>query len=273
MAASDRVRMMVTVKAAPEPSRTYIDTVCVAGVRIDRDPAEWIHLYPVPFRHLSTSHQFSKYDLIEVDTVPARHDSRAESRRPVWDSLEVVGHVEHRAARDRVLGTLPTRSMCDLIAGVQRDPDAQSLGLVSVRELRGFSLSKHPGWSAAQQGAIQSATAQPPLFGEPEKAARPLEPPRFTVKIRYRCEADACKGHEPSLLDFELAALQHRGRHRSDEALKAMILQKFRDEQFSDGLRTSLFVGNIADPPKRRSFSALGVHHVPRASDWSSTLF
>ncbi|OIH99871.1 hypothetical protein BIU92_03135 [Curtobacterium sp. MCBA15_003] len=264
---------MVTVKAAPEPSRTYIDTVCVAGVRVDREVAEWIRLYPVPFRHLSTSHQFAKYDLIEVDTVRARHDSRAESRRPVWDSLEVVGRVEHKAARDRILGTLPSRSMCELIGGVQSDPDAQSLGLVSVRQLQGFSLSKHPGWSTAQQRAIESAIAQPPLFGESEKAARPLEPPRFTVRIRYRCEAEACNGHEPSLLDFELAALQHRGRHRSDEALQAMILQKFRDEQFNEGLRTSLFVGNIADPPKRRSFSALGVHHVPRDSDWSSTLF
>ncbi|MBT2502508.1 hypothetical protein [Curtobacterium sp. ISL-83] len=270
---SQRVRMMVTVKAAPEPSRSYIDTVCVAGVRVDGDVREWVRLYPVPFRHLSTAQQFAKYDIIEVDTLPAKNDSRSESRRPIWESLDVVAHVGAKAARDLVLSELPAVTMCDLLDGVRAHMDAQSLGIVTVRELRGFMVSKHPGWSSAQQQAIQDAIHQPALFGEPPQPVAPLEAPRFVVKIRYLCAALSCRGHQPTLLDFELAALQHRGRFSSDEALRTLILKKFRDEQFHEGLRTSLYVGNIADPPKRKSFSALGIHHVPRGSDWGSTLF
>lgn len=269
----ERVRALITVKAAPEPSKTYIDTVCVAGVRLDRETPEWIRLYPVPFRHLSTNQEFAKYDIVEVDTITPNRDSRIESRRPIWDSLEVVGHLDEKAARDRVFGALPARTMCELIDGVRANPDAQSLGLVAIRDLRGLTLSRHPGWSKEQQRAIHGAMDQLAVFDSPERTVQPLEPPRFIVKIRYTCAADGCNGHQPSLLDFELSALQHRGRFSSDEDLSSLIHKKFQDEQFGEHLRTSLFVGNIADPPKRRSFSALGIHHVPRESDWTTTLF
>lgn len=269
----ERMQVLVTVKAAPEPSNTYIDTVCVAGVRVDGDRREWVRLYPVPFRHLSTDQQFKKYDVIEVDTIPAKSDSRHESRRPIWDSLRVTTNLKQKAARERVLTTLIGPSMCDLIAGVHRHRDSQSLGLVHVARFDRLVISRHRGWSQSQQRAVEAAVSQPMLFDEPDSARTPLQPPRFVVKIRYRCDTASCPGHEPSLLDFELSALQYHQRHLSDDALKARIERKFGDEQFSSDRRTSLFVGNIADPPKRRSFSALGIHHVPRDSDWGSTLF
>ena len=49
-----RLRVLVTVKAAPNPSATHGETVCVAGVRLgDVGPTGWIRLYPINFRHLS----------------------------------------------------------------------------------------------------------------------------------------------------------------------------------------------------------------------------
>lgn len=270
---AERMHVLVTVKAAPEPSNTYIDTVCVAGVRIDDDRREWVRLYPVPFRHLSSGQQFKKYDVIEVDTNPAKNDTRPESRRPVWDSLRVTRNIQDKAARERVLAAMSGPSMCDLIAGVRDDRDAQSLGLVHVADFDRISFSKHKGWSESQLRAVEAAVAQPALFGDPQSMRLPLQPPRFVVKLRYRCDASSCAGHEPSLLDFELAALQYHQRHSTDDELRAAIERKFAVEQFTQDQRTSLFVGNIADPPKRRSFSALGIHRVPRESDWGSTLF
>jgi hypothetical protein len=40
-------RILVTVKAYPNPSSKYDETVCVAG--IDVNSKEWIRLYPVPY--------------------------------------------------------------------------------------------------------------------------------------------------------------------------------------------------------------------------------
>jgi len=269
----ERMQVLVTVKAAPEPSNSYIDTVCVAGVRIDEERREWVRLYPVPFRHLSSGQQFRKYDVIEVETIPARNDTRPESRRPIWDSLRVSRNLKQKAARERVLAAMGGPSMCELIAGVRDNRDAQSLGLVHVAHFDRLTFTKHKGWSVSQLRAVEAAVAQPALFGESESARTPLQPPRFLVKIRYRCDASACPGHEPSLLDFELAALQYHQRHSTDDELRGAIERKFASEQFSPDQRTSLFVGNIADPPKRRSFSALGIHRVPISSDWGSTLF
>jgi hypothetical protein len=269
----ERMKVLVTVKAAPEPSTTYGDTVCVAGVRVDSSPPRWVRLYPVPFRHLSSDQQFRKYDVVEVDTLPAKRDSRGESRRPIWESLTVVGHLGTKAARDRALAPMIGPSMCALLAAVQRDIDAQSLGLVELRDFDRLEITRHPGWTPAQQRAVQLSLETTTLFGAPDKPAPPLQAPKFIVRVRYRCASSSCPGHGPSLLDFELAALQYRGRAMDDDGLIELIRRKFEYEQFSDTQRTSLFVGNIADPPKRRSFSALGLHHVPDLSDWGTTLF
>ena len=270
---SERMQILVTVKAAPEPSRTYIDTVCVAGVRIDGGERSWVRLYPVPFRHLSSGQRFKKYDVIEVETTTAKHDSRRESRRPVWESLRVTGNLKEKAARERVLAAMTGPTMCDLLAGIDTDRDAQSLGIVQVAEFDRLVITRHRGWTEAQKRAVEAAVAQPALFGDSEASKHPLQAPRFSVKVKYRCAAAHCRGHEPSLLDFELSALQFHLRNSSDEHLVERIRWKFGEEQFNAGQRTSLFVGNIADPPKRRSFSALGIHRVPRNSDWGSTLF
>ena len=42
----ETAEVMITVKTYPNPSETYGETVCVAGVRLDRGAPEWIRLYP-----------------------------------------------------------------------------------------------------------------------------------------------------------------------------------------------------------------------------------
>jgi hypothetical protein len=41
-----RMRVLVTVKAAPNPSATYGETVCAAALRLDLDSPGWVRLYP-----------------------------------------------------------------------------------------------------------------------------------------------------------------------------------------------------------------------------------
>ena len=56
--------MLITVKAAPTPSTTYGETVCVAGLSADPSDPGWVRLYPINFRHLDDTSQFAKYDII-----------------------------------------------------------------------------------------------------------------------------------------------------------------------------------------------------------------
>jgi len=46
MIGSGRLRVLVLVKAAPQPSRQYGDTVCVAGVTLDAE-SQWVRLYDI----------------------------------------------------------------------------------------------------------------------------------------------------------------------------------------------------------------------------------
>lgn len=89
----ETARVMITVKTYPNPSDTYGETVCVAGVRIDRNRPEWIRLYPVKFRNADFDSQFKKYDVIDINgTYHQGRDNRPESFRPRQDEMV---HIEH----------------------------------------------------------------------------------------------------------------------------------------------------------------------------------
>ena len=63
-----RMRVLITVKAAPNPSQTYGETVCVAGLRLDLDNVGWVRLYPINFRDLGDDSKFKKYDVVSADS-------------------------------------------------------------------------------------------------------------------------------------------------------------------------------------------------------------
>lgn len=272
--ASERARVLITVKASPEPSTTYGDTVCVAGVKLTDDGPEWVRIYPVAFRHLQSEQQFHKFEVIEVDLNPSPRDNRKESRRPVWESLTrgpKAGPVPLRA-RGPILEKLVGPTMCELRAGVEADMTAQSLGLVEVRYMKSLAFEDHGEWTAAQVNAMSAAMNQPDLLGEIDETPM-LVPPRYKVKYRYVCMTPSCNGHVQRILDWELNALQYRNRRMTDAELRAVIVTKFHDDMWNKSVRTYLFVGNFADVKKRKNFSVLGVYKPPRASDWSATLF
>ena len=74
----ERKRVLLTVKAYPQPSRSYDELVCTAGVLED---GSWIRIYPVPFQFLISS-KIKKYDWIDLDLKRNDKDFRPESFRP-----------------------------------------------------------------------------------------------------------------------------------------------------------------------------------------------
>jgi len=45
----ERKKVLITVKAYPQPSRSYDELVCTAGILED---GSWIRIYPVPFKFI-----------------------------------------------------------------------------------------------------------------------------------------------------------------------------------------------------------------------------
>jgi hypothetical protein len=68
------MRVVITVKAAPNPSERYGETVCVAGLRLDSDHGGWVRLYPINFRELDDDSSFKK----AINVAPSRRSRRCD---------------------------------------------------------------------------------------------------------------------------------------------------------------------------------------------------
>ncbi|MGX9346876.1 hypothetical protein [Microbacterium sp. KNMS] len=271
----ERAQVLISVKAAPEPSSKYGDTVCVAGIRIDGGRAEWIRLYPFPFRWMPERVRFKKYDIIEVDVHHSATDDRRESFRPDIQSINIIRHLDKWKHRHEILGKVTSTTTCALRRAATTDSQAPSLGLVPVAHVEKLEIVPFSGWSEAQLKRIADAENLAPLdlFGDGIDTPPELKAPRFTVRYQYRCTASDCPSHTAQLLDWELGELQRRHLRSLPEVdAKREIERKFLTQKFAPNRQTSFFVGNFGDKVKRGSFSVLGVY-APTQADAVPTLF
>jgi hypothetical protein len=242
-AGDETADVMVTVKTYPNPSETYGETVCVAGVRLDRGRPEWIRLYPVKFRNADFDSQFKKYEIIRVNgSYHQSNDNRPESFRPRQDSLvhlEQLGTSSNWQRRRMNLdGLIGDTTMCELLeqnpVGGMSIP-SPSLGLIKPTDVEA-SVVDGKQWTTDERAKIEKASA-PDLFGT---SLAPLEPAPFTVRYRYRCASSKCKGHkhDQKVLDWEAGQGGRRWLQDYDDAgAREAMLKKWRDEMLSPVLR------------------------------------
>jgi hypothetical protein len=86
---SARLRARILVKADPQPSHKYAETVCVAAV--SEDAREMLRRYPTRYHHLPKDRQFDRFDLIEMHAERPRDDHRPESRHVDEHPIRIVG--------------------------------------------------------------------------------------------------------------------------------------------------------------------------------------
>src|ERR1700722_3082648 len=82
--------LAIIVKAVPQPSKRYGETVCCAGITRQ---GEWRRLYPIRFRRLKDN-SFARWQWIECRTARRRSDLRAESRRVSEDSIKPLSTIK-----------------------------------------------------------------------------------------------------------------------------------------------------------------------------------
>lgn len=253
--------VMITVKTYPNPSETYGETVCVAGVRLDRGDPEWIRLYPVKFRNADFDSQFKKYDVIRINgTYHQANDNRPESFRPRQEELEHVEWLDTRGnwqrRRTNLAGLIGATTMCELLTQNPKGGMAipsPSLGLIKPAKVTVTVADGEP-WDATAQAKIDKASA-PDLFGT---SLKPLQPPPFAVKYHYHCESAGCGGHHQKVLDWEAGEGGRKWlRDYGEAGARDAMLRKWRDEMLSPDNDVHFFVGN--QNAHRRSFSVLGV--------------
>ena len=266
------IEVLILVKTTPNPSSTYEDTVCVAGIALSPGPIRWVRLYPIPFRHLDHEQKFPKYGRVRVKVSAPKHgDGRAESLRVDLRSLTNVQHYKPGRERDIIMASVPHTTTCDLMSGVRADANGPSLGLVDALDVK-LTVEPHPGWSPRQQRILDRWQSQPalPLDGSEHVDAPPLENPPFKAWYSYRCTAPGCRGHRQGILDWELTALQRKARAKAAEP-EEWIRGQFGGRILDPVRKQFLSLGNQAAATKRTAFSVLSVYY-PKKTDWTRAL-
>ena len=260
------IELLPLVKAYPALSKTYGEVCCVAGIQMTTDGPRWIRLYPIPFRALEERQQFRKYQRISVRVATHGGDRRPETRRPDRDSIQLVGapiaSSEGWARRRRWVEPLMTSSMCGLrreqkrngtSLGVFRPADVEALVIEQV-DVNAEKKAIAKAWAA--QGTLLAG------LGSEERGQqlREIEQIPYRFKYRYRCKDPDCKGHEQSIIDWEIIQFYRQVRNSSD--WEARMCAKWRDELCGTERDTAFIVGNQHQHPA--SFMVLGVWWPPK---------
>lgn len=230
---ADRERTIILVKAWPQPSPKYGETVCCAGITPEGD---WRRLFPIRFRHLSGDAKFNRWDLLEYRPEPPREDRRKESRNVHETSLKKVGRL---AEKDRAAMLAP------LLRASYQEAAANGDSLTLIRPVS-FSL----GWKrkaesklSAERDARAKTLAQGSLL---EQELAVLEPCPFEIFVTF---TDASGVHRMKCGDWETPATFFNWRKSyGDEGALQRLKAKYENEYPAGGVAFAM--GTMAKYPK-----------------------
>lgn len=267
--ANGPARVLVTVKAAPQLSAKYRETVCVAGIHLPEFGApELIRLYPIPFRYLNEDQQFQKYDIRTFNLALNANDARPESRKVVFQGpVEREQHLPPWRERTEIVEQIEQRTMCELLRAARAKAPGPSLGLVTPKEVEKILVRPTPQLTDEDRKARNRAHDQQELnvFGEAESAVtKVLEPPPFSAHLKYRCDDRQCPGHVQGIIDWELTALQRKVKRLGggDGEIQRAIEYRFLEVPTQSKRVLRVFVGNQAK--RRHVFGVLGLYYPER---------
>lgn len=233
-------RVTVLVKALPQPSKRYGETVCCAGVTVDRT---WKRLFPIRFRHLKGESSFNRWDWIKFDYRRPTTDSRVESCHVYEESIVVDGKLP-KAERARLLNPMIVGSAIDAMK------QGHSLGLIRPQDARFIAKRKSAKKIEEEREAFRRAAAQMSMFDD--ELAK-LEPSPFEFRFKFN---DASGAHDYENGDWEAHAMYWRESNRNSEAEAIKWMEHVFNEEYPK--RGMVFaIGNQAK--RRQTWQLLGV--------------
>lgn len=246
-------RVLITVKAYPNPSKKYGETVCCAG--IDLDTLEWVRLYPIPFRDLDSSQRFQKYTVVQVKCWKAHDDHRVESYKIDSDSIQKLSYLDTKQkwqARKKIVLPSVSPSFCDIL---EETVKKKSLGTFKPSNVN-FSWKKS---TLENEGKRQACYAQLSFFDTKKKA---IEQIPFDFYYHFKCyNTPDCPGHQLPIVDWEIgqAYRNWRYKYKPQSYLLQKIKQRWLGLMCSEKNDVYFYVGNMKR--FRDHFMVLGVFY------------
>ncbi len=191
--------MRILVKAYPQSSKTYEETVCVAAV--SEDGKEMLRLYPIRYRHLPKESRFERFDLVELDMEHRKGDPRPESRHVVENSIRITSSGKKVTARDKIKLWQPfvVPTLKDLHE--QQKLTGRSFGIIKPDDGSLKFIVEKEEDSREEDRAMNSATFQ--MFSLFEASLPQLHKPEFSFSYRFTSGGHAHRHH---IHDWEVQA-------------------------------------------------------------------
>lgn len=260
-------RVFVTVKAYPQPSSAYRETVCVAGIT---DQGKFIRLFPVTFRDLEEGEKFKLYTWIRVRAWKTTRDTRPESYHIKQESIQVESVVEPGkdwAERWRYIRPLISPSL-DALKVLERS-NGTSLGIIKPRELQDLVIkpAEETEWSSSDLEKLLRRD----LFAqsEPSGQLKLLEKIPFQFRYRFLCDDDTCTGHDMSMISWEVVQTYRNFRAKYPGEWEKKFRETYWDRMKARDLH--FHVGNMAS--HRTSWLILGLFYPPITAASQLSLF
>lgn len=193
-------KILVTVKAYPEKSTKYGETVCVAGIT---EEGELIRLYPVHFNYFRKGkNKIKKFSWIEVECAKNTKEKlqRKESYK-IRDSTgikiidtEMTKQPVKWKPRNDIIKPLVTDSIEYLQEKYKEDKT--SLGIIKVHDLIEFYTRKPVDEIDMEQSKVMQAT----LFSGKQSILQQMP---HIFRYKFKCSPDCPTIHDISVEDWE----------------------------------------------------------------------
>ena len=268
-----RKRVFITVKTYPNPSASYVETVCTAGI-VENEG--WIRLYPVPYRVSSglADKQFKKYQWIDVDVVkrpPSSSDKRPESYSPQEGSMKlgkIIPPTSSEARKDIIFRNTRKFRDFDTVFSLAKDFKI-SLATFEPSEIVKFYAvpCEERDWTEKEQAKLDKEIKQKDFFIEDSFKRSNLQ--KVPYEFRFTLKDSKGKLSDMMIEDWEVGACYWNMLERSHtekEAVEKVIAcyNKICTEQdciFFMGT-TNQFHNRKAPNP----FVIIGLFHTPKTS-------
>ena len=234
-------RVCILVKAYPQPSQRYQETVCVAAVTEDH---RLLRLYPIRFRHLAEEQRFGRFDWVETEMTRASDDPRPESFRIKEDTLRILTRGEKVTPVERVRLWKPCIAKSLVALEDEQRESQRSLGIIrpddgSVR----FKFELLERASADDQDTARSVYVQQYLI---EESLTSLPKPEYVFRYQF---TSAGKQHTMQLHDWEVEATYHNYKRRYGSPEKALEKMVEFYEHRAPAMNLHLIMGNMHKRP------------------------
>jgi len=274
-----KTKVLICVKTYPTLSEKYDELVCTAGLRED---GSWIRIYPVPFRKLNYSKQYSKWQWIELDLTRNSKDFRPESYRPNLDApiklLDKVGTENSWAERKKIVLHNVKTNMTELIKEAKDPAKRTSLAILKPTKVLDFICKESSReWDQSKLEAMKAHHNQLDLFTQEEAYEIFKVVKKIPYNFYYVFKTEDGKKRELMIEDWEIGMLYLNTLKKADGD-ERIACQKVRERFFDDFankkdlyffMGTTLKHHNVS----RNPFIIIGTFYPPKVKDPDPSLF